>query len=112
MHLFRSAIQTAALLAAIGVAVALPGLAANDEAARGQSLVEANCAQCHAIGKQDAGKHPDAPNFRDLHKRWPVEQLEEALAEGMVTGHPEMPVIAFSADDGAAIIAYLKSLAE
>ena len=32
-----------------------------------------------------------APPFRDLPKRYPVENLAEALAEGIVTGHPARP---------------------
>jgi hypothetical protein len=32
-----------------------------------------------------------APPFRTLHERYPVENLEEALSEGIVTGHPTMP---------------------
>jgi len=46
-----------------------------------------------------------------LHERYPVETLSEALAEGIRTGHKEMPQ--FDALDTAQIddlIAYLKSL--
>ena len=36
--------------------------------------------------------------------------LEEALAEGLVTGHPDMPEFQFEARDVGAIIAYLNSI--
>ena len=36
-------------------------------------------------------RSPKAPPFRALHERYPVENLSEALAEGIRTGHPEMP---------------------
>jgi hypothetical protein len=32
-----------------------------------------------------------APPFRTLHERYPVENLEEPLAEGIISGHPSMP---------------------
>ena len=60
-------------------------------AARGEAIAQRHCARCHAIG--DAGASPMglAPPFRDLSKRYPIETLEEALAEGIVVGHPAMP---------------------
>ena len=47
-----------------------------------------------------------------LARRYPIEELEEALGEGIVTGHPHMPEFCFGADDVGAIIAYLKSIQE
>lgn len=57
----------------------------------GRLYAEANCAKCHAIGESGEGIHPEAPNFRKLSQFYPVEVLEEAFAEGIVTGHPDMP---------------------
>jgi mono/diheme cytochrome c family protein len=51
-----------------------------------------------------------APPFRELHKRYPVESLEEALAEGIRTGHPSMPEFRLDPDQIGDVIAYLKSL--
>jgi cytochrome c len=51
-----------------------------------------------------------APPFRELHKRYPVESLEEAFAEGISTGHPTMPEFRFEPDQIANLIAFLKSL--
>ena len=51
-----------------------------------------------------------APPFRDLHKKYPVEQLQESLAEGMVTGHPTMPEFRFEAGSDSDFIAFLKTL--
>ena len=50
------------------------------------------------------------PAFRTLGQRYPVEYLEEALGEGFMSGHPDMPEFTFDADDVGAIIAYLKSI--
>jgi hypothetical protein len=48
--------------------------------------------------------------FRTLAKRYPIESLEEALGEGLISGHPDMPEFKFEGDDVGAIIAYLKSI--
>ena len=53
-----------------------------------------------------------APAFRTLAHRYPIEGLEEALGEGIVTGHPHLPEFRFGADNVGAIIAYLKSIQE
>ena len=50
------------------------------------------------------------PAFRILGQRYPIESLEEALAEGVMSGHPDMPEFSFDAHDVGAIIAYLKSI--
>lgn len=93
-------------------AMVLPAGAADDaEAARrGEALVTRNCAGCHAVGRRGASIHPEAPPFRVLGKRYPIEALEEALGEGIVSGHPDMPEFAFQAFDVGAIVAYLKSI--
>lgn len=51
-----------------------------------------------------------APPFRTLHSKYPVENLEEALAEGIVTGHPEMPVFQLEPPQISALIEYLYTL--
>lgn len=91
--------------------VLLAGSADADEPAkRGQSILTANCAHCHAIGKTGSSPLAKAPPFRDLHRKYPVEHLAEALAEGISTRHAEMPVFVFEPPEINAIIAYLKSL--
>lgn len=78
--------------------------------AQGHDLAEARCGACHATGRSGASPREGAPAFRDLHNRYPVDNLAESLAEGIVTGHPEMPEQSFSAEEVSALIAYLKSL--
>jgi cytochrome c len=110
----RFSIGASGLLAAACLLAAWPRLAAaaddEDELARGKALLERDCARCHAIGKTGASPHKQAPAFRTLSKRYPIDSLEEALAEGIVTGHPDMPEFEFAPDDVEAIIAYLKSI--
>lgn len=78
---------------------------------RGQAFVEANCARCHAVGRKGDSPLAAAPRFRELSRRYPLEDLEEALSEGIVTGHKDMPQFALDRDQVRDVIAYLKSLA-
>jgi cytochrome c len=78
----------------------------------GQSLLAANCARCHSIGRSGTSPHPSAPPFRILGKRYPIDNLAEGLAEGLVSGHPDMPEFVFPPEDISAILAYLKSVQE
>jgi mono/diheme cytochrome c family protein len=71
-----------------------------------------NCARCHAIGTSGLSPHPAAPPFRTLSRKYPIDGLQEALAEGLSVGHPDMPEIAFEAEDVGAILAYLRSIQE
>ena len=77
---------------------------------QGQALLTQNCSRCHAVGRTGDSARPDAPAFRTLSARYPIESLEEALGEGIVTGHPDMPEFSFDAEQVGAIIAYLKSI--
>lgn len=78
--------------------------------ADGKAFAEANCARCHAIGRDDESALAEAPAFRDLHARYPIEALAEAFAEGIVTGHPDMPEFELDAGQIDDILSYLKSL--
>jgi cytochrome c len=77
---------------------------------RGRVFARTNCAQCHSIDPAGPSPLSAAPPFRDLHKRYPVESLEEALAEGIRTGHPSMPEFRLEPDQIGDLIAFLKSL--
>jgi cytochrome c len=79
-------------------------------AQRGLVITRTNCSRCHAIGKVGESPLPIAPPFRSLHERYPVEDLQEPLAEGIVTGHSNMPEFRFDPGQVGDIIAYLKSL--
>ncbi len=77
---------------------------------RGHALVQTRCAGCHSVGQTDESPLAVAPPFRDLQRRYPVEDLAEALAEGIDTAHPAMPEFVFEPDQIADLIAYLKTL--
>jgi cytochrome c len=102
-----------ALSMVIPAATFIPAAADAEDAdllQQGQALVTKECSRCHGIGRSDTSRHPQAPPFRTLSKRYPIESLEEALGEGIISGHPDMPEFQFDADDVGAIIAYLKSI--
>ena len=78
----------------------------------GEALLTKNCSRCHAIAGRGESPHPQAPPFRTLGKRYRIEFLEEALGEGIISGHPDMPEFQFAPADVGAVIAYLKSIQE
>jgi len=79
---------------------------------RGERLLSANCSRCHAIGRSGNSTHPEAPPFRTLSQRYPIDALAEGLAEGLSSGHPDMPEFRFEVEDVSAILSYLKSIQE
>ena len=87
-----------------------PALAQSPSVQRGQVFVRTNCAPCHAIDRYSPSPLRDAPPFRMLHRKYPVESLEESLAEGIMTGHPSMPEFRLDPAQIGDVIAYLKSL--
>ena len=77
---------------------------------RGKNFVLTNCSRCHAIDKVSPSPLKIAPPFRELHKKYPIEMLQEALAEGIFTGHPTMPQFRLEPDQINDVLSYLKSL--
>ncbi len=78
--------------------------------ALGGTLVRQRCAGCHAVELTGDSPMKAAPPFRTMGRTYPVRDLQEALAEGLVTAHPAMPPIELEADDVAHVIAYLESV--
>ncbi len=92
-----------------------PAFAADDQSERGNPqlgfiIAKEHCSRCHAIDKYEPSPLSIAPPFRDLHLRYPVEDLAESLGEGIRTGHPTMPEFRFDPDQIENFIAYLKTL--
>jgi cytochrome c len=103
---FAQIIVAAALL----LAVAAQPVAAADNLKLGEALLTKSCSPCHAVGRVGDSPRKDAPAFRTLATRYPIDSLEEALGEGIMAGHPDMPEFSFDADQVGAIIDYLKSI--
>jgi mono/diheme cytochrome c family protein len=104
----RTLLCALALLFAEGAADELRGEQPSLD--RGRVIAERECARCHAVGPTGQSPHGKAPPFRELPKRYPVEHLAEALVEGIVVGHGDMPEFLFEPDDVDAILAYMASL--
>jgi mono/diheme cytochrome c family protein len=76
----------------------------------GHALAKERCGSCHAVEKDDISALQSAPPFRTLGKRYTLESLEEALAEGIFAGHPAMPDVPWDPADIRQLIAYLKTI--
>jgi mono/diheme cytochrome c family protein len=98
-----------ALVAAICLASSA-ALAQDARAQRGRVFAQTNCAKCHAIGPVGESPLRIAPPFRTLHTRYPIDNLAEALAEGIVTGHPTMPQFQLDVAQINDLLAYMKTL--
>ncbi len=117
-----SMLFTLAAAAALSACAALPAAlssfggpepraeASAESVMRGQVLAQTRCAACHAIGPTGASPMAAALPFRELHTRYPVRFLQEALAEGLTTAHPAMPQVELQPDEIRDLIAYLESL--
>ena len=77
---------------------------------RGREFADRNCSRCHAIGPASASPFDPAPPFRTFAKRWKLENLEESLAEGIVTGHSGMPEFKLTPRQIENFIGYLKTI--
>ncbi len=93
--------------------LSLPGPVLAEETspvAKGREIVTKLCARCHSITREGKSPFVEAPPFRTFVTKWPLESLEEALAEGIVVGHPAMPEFMFGPEDIQSILSYLGSL--
>ncbi|WP_417813464.1 c-type cytochrome [Thalassospira alkalitolerans] len=83
--------------------------------ARGKAIAEQTCLRCH--NKFAGDPHPDPalttpPPLASFGQRWPLENLEEALAEGITVSHDQltMPEFSFTPETIADLLAYLGDL--
>jgi cytochrome c len=87
----------------------------------GRMIAERSCGACHSTSDTPS-RLADAPPFRELHRRYHSRGgLEALLSEGMLTpevsleegvlpGHPRMPMVALTAGEREDLAAYLRSL--
>jgi len=85
-------------------------MAASPSELRGRAFAQTNCARCHSIDRHTASTLAIAPPFRTLHKKYPIDTLAEALAEGIDTGHPTMPMFVLEPDQINDLLSFLKGL--
>lgn len=69
------------------------------------------CKSCHSIGVRGTSPNRLAPPFRTLGSRYPLENLQESLVEGIVVGHAEgMPSVKLTPKQADDFLRYLKSI--
>jgi cytochrome c len=107
LHLKRTEVVFLGAVMLIMIDVA-PIKAASPE--QGKRLARLYCAKCHSIDKVSPSPLSIAPPFRTLHERYPIDTLQESLAEGIVTGHPSMPEFRFDGDQIDDLLSFLKTL--
>ncbi|MGE0052661.1 MAG: cytochrome c [Hyphomicrobium sp.] len=105
------ALKVAAAFSVVTALIISPAVA-EDLKAKGEALLTKNCVRCHAIGPTGESTHKQAPPFRQVVTRYPLDDLAEGLAEGLTTGHPDMPEFVFSPGEIDGILAYLQDLKE
>lgn len=114
MSKFNQISPTSFFLAA-ALLINLPGALLAEETSpsqKGQEIVTKLCARCHSVTRDGESPFAEAPPFRTFASKWPLESLEEALAEGIVVGHPAMPEFVFGPEDIQSILSYLGSLSQ
>lgn len=83
---------------------------ARPDRAAGRDLADEHCARCHAVGRKGTSPMAKAPPFRDIHRKYPVDYLEEAFGEGTTGNHLGMPDFTFTPRQVTDLLAYIKSL--
>ena len=84
-------------------------------AARGRAFAQVNCSTCHAIDATGQSPYAPAPPFRTLSENYPVENLAEALAEGIGVGHSgevQMPEYVLNPEQIDDFLSYLEALSD
>ncbi len=76
----------------------------------GRALADKLCARCHAVGATGESKLAKAPPFRVIANRYSVWTLQEALAEGLVTGHAQMPEFVLNPDEINNLLTFMDTL--
>jgi mono/diheme cytochrome c family protein len=99
------------VLLLLGTSAGLAAERGGSAALRGRELAADMCSQCHAIGTTDVSPHLAAPAFRNLDRRLDLDTFVDRLREGLIGGHPDMPVFRFGREDAQALARYLKSVA-
>ncbi len=105
--------RRSAALPQVAAAILLLGLAAPADAGdarAGGVFAQRNCGSCHAVGRTGASPNPRSPPLRVLARKYKLEDLEEALAEGIVTGHNAMPEFSLTPPQIDDLLAHIRQL--
>ncbi|MBX3527275.1 MAG: c-type cytochrome [Rhodoblastus sp.] len=102
------------LFLAVFAASVVAASASNSAPASGTAAglrIAQQCKSCHSIGVRGASPNPASPPFRTLAQRYPLENLQESLVEGIVVGHAAgMPSVKLTPRQAGDFLRYLKSI--
>ena len=101
------------LVLALAAVIASGGMVAFAPAAdsrAGERFAQENCSRCHAIGRAGGSPLANAPPFRTIARKYKLQDLEEGLAKGIVTGHNIMPEFTLTPSQIDDLLAYLRRL--
>jgi cytochrome c len=76
----------------------------------GRDIALRLCAPCHAVGPTGSSPNAAAPAFRQLDARSALDDLPERLTEGILAGHPDMPVFRLTRREARSLVLYLRSI--
>lgn len=76
----------------------------------GQRLAGEQCGTCHAVARDTQSPMRNAPPFSYLGRNYPISSLAEALAEGMITGHDDMPEWELEPAEIRGLLGYIQSV--
>jgi mono/diheme cytochrome c family protein len=74
----------------------------------GRRLAQADCAQCHGVGKNAYSSNPAAPTFDDIANT--PGMTGRALTVALRTSHRDMPNLIIKGHDVEDLVAYILSL--
>ncbi len=76
----------------------------------GRVIAQRECARCHAVGAFGDSPRPDAPPLREVLDDYSPDRIELSFREGLIIGHPDMPVFDFAPQQIDALLAYLEDI--
>lgn len=79
-------------------------------AARGQTIAEHECGQCHGLGLDEESARIDAPPFRNIRLRYNDLSFRRRMQEIAEGGHLQMPPLRLEESDVRDVAAYIESL--
>jgi hypothetical protein len=65
---------------------------------------------CHAIGRVGRSALSDATPFRDIGRKYPISNLEEAFGEGDTANHKGMPDFVLTPRQVADLLDYIRAV--
>jgi mono/diheme cytochrome c family protein len=91
-----------------------PAAGAAESVAAGRDIAERLCSRCHAVAGPGPSAVKEAPAFSGIGRRMKIDDLAEALAEGILTGHGpvEMPEMVLEPEEIESLLGYMHSIQE